>query len=169
MTKKIKVIGTALYDSEIKEFLEYYTHGNNVIKTEDQFCQSTLQNAFGESNFCVIFIEPLVENTIGHWVCAFYRHLKNGKPAVEYFNSLGEPPSEKLITAFDRWNIDYSTNHVQLQGKYSNTCGKWIISRILSQDISLKEFVAIFLENSVFKNPDEIVDKLYRLRRITDI
>jgi hypothetical protein len=167
MTKK-KVIGTALYDSEIREFLEYYTHGYNVVKTEEEFCESTLQNAFGDSNFTVIFIEPN-EGAIGHWVCAFYRHMKNGQSAVEYFNSLGEGPTIRMKAAFDRWDVDYSTNHVQLQGKFSNTCGKWVIARVMSQDITLQEFVSIFLENAVYKIPDEIVDKLYRLRRITDI
>jgi hypothetical protein len=53
--KSKKVIGTALYDSEIKEFLDYYTHGYNVIKTEQEFCSGSISEAFGESNFTVIF------------------------------------------------------------------------------------------------------------------
>jgi hypothetical protein len=167
--KSKKVIGTALYDSEIKEFLDYYTHGYNVIKTEQEFCSGSISDAFGESNFTVIFIEPN-EGAIGHWVCAFYRHMKaTGKPAIEYFNSLGDGPTILMKAAFDRWDVDYSANHVKLQGQTSNTCGKWVIARVMSQDIGLQEFVAIFMENRVFKNPDEIVDRLYRLRRIEGI
>jgi hypothetical protein len=96
-----------------------------------------------------------------------HRGLLLGRPL--YFNSLGDGPSILMKAAFDRWDVDYSANHVQLQGQTSNTCGKWCIARIMSQDIELLEFVAIFMENSVFKNPDEIVDRLYRLRRIEGI
>jgi hypothetical protein len=156
------MIGVPLYDTEIKEFLEYYTNGANVVQTMDEFLNNDLAYSFKDNTFQVIFIEP-VEGNIGHWIVVFLREGKNGKPVIEYFNSTGIRPPEVAVATFDKWGVDWLYNPVQLQSLTSNTCGKWVISRVMAQDVSLNEYVAIFMENKEF-SPDEIVDRLFRVK-----
>lgn len=113
------------------------------------------------------------EPNVGHWTCIFMNH-----EGYNFFDSYGYAPddefsfipkkireqlgegrrhlSELLINSNPHVDIHY--NDYILQGKDSNTCGRYVGYRLRNKKKSIEEFVTAF-ENSPLK-PDELIIKL---------
>jgi len=92
---------------------------------------------------------------MGHWTAVFLD--RNRK--INFFDSYGYPPDYQL--AFSRYNRLYDQkylsniikdhniiyNDIRLQKKISsNTCGRWVVMRLLMKELTSREFSKLFIK-----------------------
>lgn len=115
---------------------------------------SSIEEAFDKLGRCV-FLFLTESESVGHWLCMFKR---NG--FIEYFDSYGEKPeaqrswvtAEKLdelgeghpylmdLLKKSRQHVYYNTVKYQKDIADVNTCGRWVVARLICKDMSNKEF-----------------------------
>ena len=119
---------------------------------------------------CILLYE--LHFPVGHWVALF-----RNSQGINYFDSTGHYPDELNITNFDnpkgRKNMgaDFTYlvkllldsnetiiyNEIRLQPEDTMTCGYWSGTRLLTQDITNKDFNDVFRRMSVSNREDKIV------------
>lgn len=111
----------------------------------------------------------------GHWVGVFINSSGN----IEYFNSFGSFLEEGALKNIDRdfkkkhnedfkyltnlfikspYTIEY--NPKALQNKNTNTCGRWVVYRLLRDDLSINQFNKLFKKNTLL-NDKNILKIIY--------
>lgn len=146
-------------NQDIQAFLK--ANANNVEIIEMKNLYTYPKEELFEKNTFVICFEENKKSNIGHWTCLLYDHNNN---VLEYFNSCGTLVSmKKYILKYMKINNINTliTNSHVLQGKKSNTCGKYVALRCIMRDIQLNNFLMIF-ENKMLK-PDELINMLVRI------
>lgn len=86
------------------------------------------------------------EDAVGHFIL-----LLNYGSYVEHFDSYGLTADEELaiikerhLTKFfnnDEKGLVQNTTRLQKYGGNINTCGRWVVARLLLKDMTLKEFI----------------------------
>lgn len=116
---------------------------------------------------CVILYET--SDNFGHW-CAIIKRGDN----VEWFDSYSYKPDEERKFIPKRYLKNYPFKHLvklllespykirynnyELQdrdNKYSATCGRWVVARILLKDLDEHQFAKLFTGKGI--NPDLLV------------
>jgi len=130
------------------------------------------EDAFDEQGRCVLLFLTENEQT-GHWVGL----IRNDK-TIEYFDPYGEAPEgdKKWLSKEKLRQLDedkpYLTNLLRASGLkvyYNqhqfqqdrgdvNTCGRWVVSRLLLRKKSLKQFYNYVMKGG--DKPDDIVSAL---------
>lgn len=130
------------------------------------------EDAFDEHGRCVLLF--LTENhSTGHWI-----GLIRNKNTIEYFDPYGEPPEgdkkwipEERLRRLDQ-DQPYLTrflrsskckvycNLYQFQADKAdvNTCGRWVVSRLLLREKTLKQFYDAVKKSGM--KPDDFVSAL---------
>jgi hypothetical protein len=72
------------------------------------------------------------------------------------YNFRGQPYLSKLLRDCGQ-KVEYNHINLQKDGQGIATCGRWVILRILLNDVTLEKFGAIMTQ---FSNPDDIAVKL---------
>ena len=130
------------------------------------------EDAFDEDGRCVLLF--LTENqSTGHWI-----GLLRNTHTIEYFDPYGEAPEEPkrylpkerlrmldqdqpLLTRFLRstgCKVYYNTYPFQEDRMSVNTCGRWVVSRLLLRRKSLKQFYDAIKKSGM--KPDDFVSAL---------
>lgn len=144
---------------------------HNVV---DMFEENDSRHIIG--NNCKVIFIPSDKRDIGHFVCVLMR-----TPTLyEWFDSTGIPPdmanellNEKEENKEKRYftdlikrsgsNIKFIFNESELQPlNGSNTCGKWIVSRIFAMKTSLKDYLEV-IDSIEGMSPDTAIAKLYTI------
>lgn len=121
----------------------------------------------------------------GHWCCMTVSPYSKDtdEMSINFFDSYGIAPdsqkdyidnnflelsdqdrnylSELLLLISDNYNIEYQEKNLQKKKKGNNTCGRWVVCRILTKDIPLNKFQKI-MNNGKF-TPDQKVVKMTNL------
>ena len=154
----IERIGTNITDGDIKR---YFGDGaeSKILKYRDLADYPTIDDLLPkERDFRIILIED--SHNSGHW-CAILKYDKT----IEWFNSYGvRPDTQKnmlgrvrnmmlgqqedylsnLMSASKGYKLIYNKARLQKQNPGVNTCGRWIIIRIICMKdmmMNLKEFI----------------------------
>lgn len=150
---------------------------NNKVKiiTHDKIKKyNNINDLLGKNNKCVI----LYRNSLnyGHWCCLF----KN-KKGINFFDSYGNKPDEilkfvpndvneelkqdhkKLLQLLykSKYNICFNQYKLQKLEKYINTCGRWVVFRLLNSDLTEDEFKDLFKNRKY--SPDELITELVKI------
>lgn len=156
-----------LSNTDINEILEPDT---KVFAYPEFASMNTIEEAFDELGRCIFLFLTESEN-MGHWVCMFLR--KDG--SIEYWDSYGEKPEaqrawvskEKLKELGESepylWDllkksgrkVYYNTHAYQSDKNDVNTCGRWVVARLICKDASNLQFYNI-VKKSGYK-PDDWV------------
>jgi hypothetical protein len=113
----------------------------------------------------------------GHWVGL----MKNKNGNVEYFNSYGSFLENGVMKNIDvnfkkrhgedfkyltyllyisDYKVEY--NPKTLQSSDSNTCGRWVLYRLLRDDLTIEQFNKLFTKNKI-KNDIKILNLVYNI------
>lgn len=153
-------------DNEIYKAL----NGQTKILTYPELSNyDSLEELLYPYNNVVILYET--KGNFGHWVCLFKYHYSS---TISFFDSYGLKPDEELKITNDvmktntypylswlllhhKGKVEY--NHYQFQ-KYLqdvNTCGRWVIVRLLYMDVPLKKFINMFKTKNDGIDTDDFV------------
>lgn len=157
MEKIVSTIPTS--DYELKFSLQEYEGIDNKIKHIDQVILGSLDD------FMIVYLPPVEKpsgDIIGHW-CLLHR-VDDEKNIVEWFDPLAQPMPEKLETWLTSLKYNWIVNPVQLQDYDTNSCGKFVVSRLMSLPSCLCDYIKVLTGNKL-KTPNEIVEILIKLRR----
>jgi hypothetical protein len=136
---------------------------------------SHIDEAFDGLGRCA-FLFLTKSETSGHWLCMFKRNEKT----IEYFDSYGERPdaqrkwlTQEQLEALGEptarltellknsgYRVYYNTHKYQKDGDDINTCGRWIVARLICKDFSNNEFfhaVKQDMKERDLKTPDDWV------------
>lgn len=122
-----------------------------------------IDKVLGKKGMAII-LYTLTER-FGHWCCIFKTKNNKGKPIIEWFDSYGFSvdderdfvPKEFLNEQYNKkphvvklfykskYNKRYS--HHRLQGKSSNTCGRWVIMRLKLRHLNENKFNDLFTKD----------------------
>jgi len=137
---------------------------DKIVKYADLSNYKTINELLPKLNdYRIILIES--EHNSGHWVCLLSSKI-NDKPVIEYFNSYGmkmgtdlnfisslmnrllgqgKNDLDKLLdTAKDDIEIIYNKKRFQSNNNKVNTCGRWVLLRIIMMKhygMNLYEFI----------------------------
>lgn len=152
-------------DDDIKKYLGGEGH-KNIIKYSDLDNYKTIDKLLPKINdYKIILIES--QQNAGHWVVIMKYKNKDNKIIIEYFNSYGMKPEADLSYVDsatnkslenDKGNLNnlinnaiskgyevvYNKKRFQSSNKKVNTCGRWVILRIIMMKhfkMSLEEFI----------------------------
>ena len=130
------------------------------------------EDAFDEDGRCVLLF--LTENkATGHWIGL----IRNGH-TIEYFDPYGEPPEgdkkwipehklkqldqdEPYLTRFlrdSKCKVYCNLYPFQSDRQDVNTCGRWVVSRLLCRKMTLKQFYDQVKKSGM--KPDDFVSAL---------
>ena len=161
----------ALSNDDINEILEPDTK----IFTYPEFGKmERIDEAFDKLGRCV-FLFLTKSPTSGHWVCMFRKG-----DTIEYFSSYGDKPEEERnwlteeqleelgqdepylynLLKKSGYKVYYNTHNYQSDRDDINTCGRWCVARLITKDISNKEFYNLVREQMKergLKKPDDWV------------
>jgi len=172
----------------IKEQLKKLEHkalsGDDILKAigskaklmtypEIADCRS-IKDVLGKYDACVILFET--KENFGHWTCVY----QNDSNVIDFFDSYGLKPDNELkfIPAQFRTKsnqafthltdllyksgCDVEYNHTRLQASLTgvNTCGRWVVARLLLRDMPLANFVKFFKSKLLGLSPDQLVTYL---------
>jgi hypothetical protein len=161
----------ALSNEDINTILEPDT---KIFSYPEFAKMSSIDEAFDKLGRCV-FLFLTKSETSGHWVCMF----KKGND-IEYFSSYGDKPEEErkwlneeqldelgqdepyLMNLLKQsgYKVYYNTHSYQSDREDINTCGRWCVARLITKDISNKEFYNLVREQMKergLKNADDWV------------
>ncbi|NBU34255.1 hypothetical protein EBZ38_12940 [bacterium] len=125
------------------------------------------EDAFDDDGRAV-FLFLTEDNTTGHWI-----GLIRNDTTIEYFDPYGEPPEgdkkwlskqklrrldqdQPLLTRFLRstgMKVYYNQHAFQQDRNDINTCGRWVVARLLLRKKTLRQFYN-FIQNSGMKGDD---------------
>ncbi len=164
-----KLMAKSLSSKDISDFFDGKV---NIITYKELINYDNIDDVLGQYNMCVLLF--LSKPNFGHWTCVF-RTIDDG---IEFFDSYSfKPDSELSLINMDfrkqsnqqypyltyllyksKKPIEY--NHHKFQKisnsvKY-NTCGRWVIIRLLFKDIKLEKFIKLFN----IPNADEFITEM---------
>jgi len=142
----------------------------NLITYKEIYNFPTLDDLLGEYGCCIILYEFIIG--MGHWVTIF----KVNDHKVEFFDSYGYIPDNEFsfipktfqneyypynryltkLLYESNYKIEYNHTPLQSKGNGINTCGRYVVNRLLNRNIPLKEYVKI-LQSDKNKNSDELI------------
>ena len=114
-----------------------------------------------KNHTAVIVLLPSDHSNVGHFVAL----LGKAKGYIEYFSSLGESAekeqqrldTDKTLLHILGKRYIYNTKKLQ-QGKFSiQSCGMWVLARVLLPDLKLREFQQLFNPNVTITCSDDLV------------
>lgn len=158
----------ALSDDDI---FKYLCEPLNLVSYRELREVPDIYQLFTQDYFVLLY---QMTERMGHWVCCI-----NRPDHIEFFDSLGKCPDRtpeysngeinkknyqtaKLLT-----RLLYESgkpviyNNIPLQSTDSNTCGRWVLGRIIMRDIPLEDFQMIF-DNQHF-TPDQLITMIIRI------
>lgn len=158
-----------LSDSDI---LKAIKNRANLMTYRELKKYKTLDEALGPHGALVLLYET--KDNFGHWVGVF----KRTPTLVEFFDSYGYKPDDEIkfipdyfrkvndldyphLTALlykSGYKISYNEHKLQKLKNDVNTCGRWVVARLIMRDLPLNEFVKMFKERGV--SSDTIVTLL---------
>lgn len=161
----------SLSNHDIKKALN---NNVNIITYNDLSYYNNIKKAFNHKKFLVILFEN--KKNFGHWCCLFF-HNNN---TLEFFDSYGLMPDDELkftsnvfrknnnmllphltyLLLKSPYNIEYNNYKFQSYNNNTNTCGRWVIVRLLYNDININDFYKIF---GNIKNSDKFITKITNL------
>lgn len=165
MESKInQLIGKSLSNEEILKSLE---NKANLISYTDVHKYRTLDTILGKHGACVILYET--KKLYGHWCCIF----KLDKNSVEFFDPYGLMPDRQLNFINKDYKIEskqdypyltklmidspyvlsYNQHRFQEYKKGVNSCGRWVVCRLLFRFMKLDDFINLFGKKRKYK-PD---------------
>jgi hypothetical protein len=169
----------------MKDSLNYSLSGKDILNKLDNKCNivqysdihnfKTIDDLLGRYNKCVILYHT--SENYGHW-CCIYQY----KNTIYFFDSYGFMIDDQLNFLHkdlrDDLNSDFmhltkllynskkkiEYNEYQLQARLPNvnTCGRWVICRLLYPQISIDDFYKIFKDASKYIDIDELICKLIK-------
>ncbi len=145
----------------------------NLITYKEIYDFPTLDDLLGKYGCCIILYE--FKKNYGHWVTIF--RVNDHK--VEFFDSYGFIPDNEFAFIpktfqneyypYNRYltkllyesndKVEYNHDHLQSKGNGINTCGRYVVNRLLNRNIPLKKYVKI-LQSDKDNSPDDIVSIL---------
>ena len=143
-------------DYELKNSLQEYENIDEKIMHIDELTSTGTLDDF------VIVYLPNNGDAIGHW-CLLHRP-DDEVDLVEWFDPLAQPMPKALEVWLETRGYDWTVNPIQLQDLDTNSCGKFIVSRLMSLPCCLCEYLKVFTGNKLL-SPNEIVEILIKLRR----
>ena len=114
-----------------------------------------------KNHTAVIVLLPSDHSSVGHFVAL----LGKEKGYIEYFSSLGESAereqkrldTDKTLLHILGKRYLYNTKKLQ-QGKFSiQSCGMWVLARVILQDLKLREFQGLFSKRVAINSSDDLV------------
>ena len=150
------------------EILEKLENKANLMTYSDLMQYDNLDDALGQHDALVLLYET--KENFGHWVAIF----KRGN-LIEHFDSYGYFPDDELdfipdyfreIEGIDYphlsylldkspYKLSFSEHKLQKHKEDVNTCGRWVIARLLLRHLPLKDFEKLFKGKEF--DPDFIV------------
>lgn len=150
-----ELIGKSLSNDEILKSLE---NKANLISYTDAHKYKTLDSLLGRYGACVILYET--KKLYGHWCCIF----KLNNKCVEFFDPYGIMPDSELkfinkeyqkesrqdfpyltkLMIDSPYILSYNHHRFQEYKKGVNSCGRWVVCRLLFRFLDLDRFIAIF-------------------------
>jgi len=143
-------LSSFISDADIEKYLD--KEGiDNIIKYSDLKNYNNIDDLIpDEEGYKIILIENKLDS--GHWV-VLLKYKIDDKPTIEWFNSYGFKPSvdlnfisyymNKLLgqgyddlnnilnNSTDKYDIIYNKKRFQANVPNINTCGRWILNRII--------------------------------------
>jgi hypothetical protein len=125
-----------------------------ILSYPDFATMENIDQAFDQLGRCV-FLFLTQSPTVGHWMCLFKR-----KGHIEYFDSYGGKPDSQrswlskekleeldeeeplLIPLLKRsgYKVFYNTYPYQKDKDDINTCGRWVVARLILKDLDNLQF-----------------------------
>ena len=160
----------SLSNDDINEILEPDTR---IISYPAFQSMTSIDDAFDSLGRCVFLF--LTEGPgIGHWLCMFKRENNT----IEYFDSYGEKPeaqrnwiSQEQLDDLDesepylmnllresRCKIFYNTVKYQKKKDDYNSCGRWVVARLICKDMTDKQFYNLIQSQMKEKGIKEMDD-----------
>lgn len=138
----------------------------NLLGYSDVHKYQTLDELLGPHQCCVVLYEA--KKNYGHWCCIFRRGN-----VCEFFDPYGNYPDTILETIDKKfrqqsnqnypylcklmidspYTLTYNEHNFQEYKRNINTCGRWVVCRLLFKHLPLKEFYKLFKKNRDYK-PD---------------
>lgn len=169
--KKFKLDEAQKYALSDYDIADYMCEPLHIVSYRDLARVQSIYDLLKDGYFVILY---QMTKKMGHWVAC----IDHGD-YIEFFDSLGKCPDRtpeyaareigiqnyqtaKLLTKllYDSGK-DVIYNNIPLQGKDSNTCGRWVIGRIIMRDVPLEKFQLIF-DNPHF-TPDQIISMMIRV------
>jgi len=168
-------LGYSLSDSDLKTYLGSDID-NHIIKYSELNKYNDIDELLPNNrSFKIILIES--EYNKGHWVCIMRYIDKNNIDTIEFFNSYGNKPlselnfvkscvnfllgqhSDLLKKLLDKSNkrIIYNKKRFQKYSNKINTCGRHVVSRIISMKklmMDLDEYIDYMEKAKEFYDAD---------------
>lgn len=140
---------------DLEFFLNSQPYNTNNVFIEEEI--TSIHELFTGDNIHAILFLKNEGSDIGHWVLLSKIDDNN----LEYFDCLGYRPPEHLSNVIVNDGFDCLYSDVKLMADTGTICGKYVISRILSGNTSLKNYVEMLTNNKLYY-PDEIIDAMYK-------
>ena len=121
-----------------------------------------IDDMFKTQSYAVVYYNN-PHSQIGHWVVC----IKLNDNTVEIFNPAGTRSGyslydKKLKVMFMRVGYHVMFNKKNLQdGPESQTCGRWVIARILGRHTPLPLWLKLFIKKGV--KPDDMIMKMFAI------
>lgn len=136
----------ALYDDQIDSYMRKYPQFLGTVASDEIESKIIPKiKPHSEGGF-IMNLSP--HNQAGtHWVAVFYDDRPNGSHTIEYYNSFGDPPSEKLLVDIKdisrklqpKQHLQLKVNRIKQQSERSNECG-FFASKFLADRFHGKRF-----------------------------
>lgn len=150
-----------------------YNPDARLYKYPDIYNYNTIDELFGHSNKIVLlYLTDTMHN--GHWTGLFRKGNE-----ITFFDSYGlnvddeehfyinpyvkEESGERykyLMHLLNKSNYKINHNPYRLQGKNTETCGRFVTLRLLNTNLDNDQFYNMFFKTK--KSPDEIVSELIK-------
>ena len=130
-----------------------------VVKLEDIHDKHRAE--LFKTHSSIIVLLPSDHSDVGHYIALIGKE----KGYIEYFSSLaGSPEQEQKRLGTDQTLLKilgkrylYNSKKLQ-QGKFSiQSCGMWVVARVILQDLKLREFQELFSRKVRINTPDDLV------------
>ena len=145
-------------DYELRHALQEYENIDSKIMHVDSLVSrphTVLED------FVIVYL-PNSGEVVGHW-CLLSR-VDDEMNVIEWFDPLSQPIPEQLESWILAGGFEYIANPVQLQDLDTNSCGKFIVSRLMSLPSCLCDYIKVMTGNKLM-SANEIVEVLVKLRR----
>lgn len=158
------------------EIMDSIKHKGNMMTYEELVNFDNIDDALGKHGALVLLVET--KNNSGHWICIFKTLSDNKKkePIISFFDSYALPVDDQLhfvnmkyreendmlypylsyLLYKSPYPIEYNEHQFQELSPKINTCGRWVIMRLLLRDLPLKKFYKLF-KSSKKINSDDLV------------
>lgn len=146
----------------------------NMLTYDELVNYDDIDHVLGKYGVCVLLVETKENN--GHWICMFKTISDNKKkePIVSFFDSYALPVDDQLHFVNMKFReennmlypylsyllykcpypIEYNEHQFQKLSPQINTCGRWVILRLLLKHLSLKKFYKLFKPSKKIDSDD---------------